>query len=164
MADEGVYDRARNGYCTFDIGLMNLKWNTGTAGVYTSEPVDADGVPLTGEDLAAVTVAEGDVVGTGVPYYTFGEGPVECVLVTSEDYVVYAGTPFFSGDGAVVEVHPSPALIDRATTPYTAPVLVPESPMEITGEQGTDDTSILAAVVSALGMLGLVTDSTTVAE
>lgn len=161
MADEGVYDRARNGQVTFDIGLMNLYWNTGTAGIYTSEPVDADGVPLGGEALAAITVNEGDAVGTLTPYFTFGEGPVECVLITSESYVVYSGKPFFRAEGEVVEVHPSRELIERAATPYTAPILTPETPMAITGEQGTDDTTILAAVVSALGMLGLVTDETT---
>lgn len=161
---EGDYQPTGNGQVTFDIGLMNLYWNTGTANVYTSDPIDADGALLTGEELAAVTVAAGDTVGTLTPYFTIGEGPVECVLTTAEDYVVFAGSPVFRVDGTLVEVHPTPAQIDRAATPYSAPFYAPATPAPITGEQGTDDTAILAAVVAALGMLGLVSDETTVAE
>jgi len=164
MADEGALQPYKNGQCTFNIGLMNLYWNTGTENVYTSDPIDADGVPLTGEDLTAVTVVEGDQVGDATPYFTFGEGPVPVVLTTSEDYVVYAGSPVFRVEGNVVECHPTPAQIERAATPYAVPISAPETPAPITGEQGTDDTTILAAVVSALGMLGLVDDQTTVPE
>ena len=42
-----------------------------------------------------------------------------------------------------------------------AVLVVPTSPTEITGEQGTDDTAILAAVLGVLDTLGLATDSTT---
>ncbi|MBK8640630.1 MAG: hypothetical protein IPN92_21045 [Chromatiaceae bacterium] len=164
MADEGALQPYKNGHCTFNIGLMNLYWNTGTENIYTSDPLDADGVPLADEALAAVTVAAGDTVGTDTPYFTFGEGPVPVVLTTSEDYVVYAGSPEFRVEGNVIEVHPTPAQIDRAATPYADPFYAPATPAPITGEQGTDDTTILAAVVSALNMLGLVDDQTTVAE
>lgn len=163
MADEGALQPYKNGSCTFNIGLMNLVWNTGTENIYTSDPLDADGVPLSGEDLAAVTVAAGDQVGTDTPYFTFGEGPVPVVLCTVEDAVVYAGSPEFRVEGNVIEVHPSQAQIERATAPYGVPFSAPTTPMAITGEQGTDDTTILAAVVSALDMLGLVSDETTVA-
>lgn len=163
MADEGALQPYKNGQCTFNIGLMNLVWNTGTENIYTADPLDADGVPLTGEALTAVTVAAGDQVGTDTPYFTFGEGPVPVVLCTVEDAVVYAGSPEFRVEGDVIEVHPTPAQIDRAATPYAVPFSAPASPVSITGEQGTDDTTILAAVVAALDMLGLVDDATTVA-
>ena len=32
-----------NGWIKFSIGTQVLKWNTGTANIFTSDPVDADG-------------------------------------------------------------------------------------------------------------------------
>jgi hypothetical protein len=169
-----------NGWCKFSIGTQNLVWNTGVANVFTSDPVDADGARLTGEDLAAVTVEAGDTVGDGydTTYWTFGEGPVECVLITAEDEVVYNGSPFFRAEGTVVEVHPTQAQIESGRIgdgvdhadyvtetslglSLSGYVAIPAEAPEITGAQGTDDTTILVAVLGVLEDLGLIIDSTT---
>lgn len=154
-------EHSYSGKCAFNLGGQTLFWNTGVAGVYTEDPAT-----LTEETIAAATVAEGDTVGdaSDTTYWTGGEGPVECVLITSQDIVIYAGTPFFRADGTLVTVHPTQAQIEASVTPGTAPVYTPESPNEITGEYGTDDGTILAGVVAVLASLGLVTDSTTSPE
>ena len=82
MADENVViQQINNGWCKFSIGTQVLQWNTGVANIYTANPVGTDGLPLEGEDLAAITVGEGDAVGDGYDstYWTMGEGPVEVV-------------------------------------------------------------------------------------
>lgn len=152
-----------NGWVKFNIGSQHLKWNTGTANVYTADPVDSDGVRLEGEALAAVTVGEGDTVGDGydTTYWTFGEGPVECVLCTVADATVYVGTPYFKVEGSIVEVHPSQEQIEAAVAPGSLPWSLPETPASITGAQGTDDTEILASLLGKLDMLGIITDETT---
>lgn len=155
-----------NGWCKFSLGIQHLVWNTGTANVYTADPVDSDGVRLEGEDLAAVTVAAGDTVGDGydTTYWTVGEGPVECVLCTVADAVVYNGSPFFRVEGAVVEVHPSQDQIESTFSPGSLPWSLPETPATITGAQGTDDTAILVALLGALDRAGIINDATTGAE
>ena len=180
---EGDFVPLGNGWLKFSIGTQVLQWNTGTANIYTSNPVDAAGLPLEGEDLAAIAVSEGDQVGDGydTTYWAFGEGPVECVLTTAEDAVIYAGKPYFRVEGGLVEVHPTPDQIesgrvgnginhaDYVTDTSLGLALsgfleVPVEPEEITGEQGTDDTAILVALRSALDALGLIADATTAGE
>lgn len=165
-----------NGWMKFSLNGQTLKWNTGVANVFTSDPYG-----LEGETLTAATVVEGDTVGDGydTTYWTYGEGPVECVLCTDDDSVIYNGTPFFRAEGGLVEVHPTQAQIESGAigdgvdhadfltagglvTVEDPPwVTAPVVPTEITGEQGTDDTAILVAVLGALDDLGLITDSTT---
>lgn len=171
-----------NGWMQFSIKGQNLIWNTGVANVFTSDPAE-----LTEETIEAATVAEGDTVGDyeglgGVTYWTYGEGPVECVLCTHDGAVIYNGKPFFRAEGGLTVVHPTQDQIESGSigdgidhsTYLTAESLAtvenapwfttPLEPAEITGAQGTDDTTILVALLAALDDLGLITDSTTGGE
>lgn len=165
-----------NGWMKFSLGGQNLIWNTGTTNVFTSDPAT-----LTEETIEAATVGEGDTVGDGydTTYWTYGEGPVECVLCTHENAVIYNGTPFFKAEGGLTVVHPTQDQIESGSigdgidhstflteeslaTVETPPwVAAPVAPTEITGAQGTDDTAILVAVLGVLEDAGLITDSTT---
>ena len=176
MADENVViQQINNGWCKFSIGTQVLQWNTGVANIFTSDPYG-----LEGEALTAVTVQAGDTVGDGydTTYWTYGEGPVECVITNAEDAVIYNGTPWFKAEGGLVTVHPTADQIesgrvgsgidhsDYVTSTSLGLELsgyleVPVAADEITGVRGTADTAILAALLTALDGLGLITDSTT---
>lgn len=165
-----------NGWIKFSIGGQYLIWNTGVTNVFTSDPAT-----LTEETIAAATVAEGDQVGDGydTTYWTYGEGPVECVLCTNDNAVIYNGTPFFRAEGGLVEVHPTRDQLesgsigdgidhstflteDTLATVEGAPwFTAPLEPASITGAQGTDDTAILVLLLAALDELGLIADDTT---
>lgn len=170
-----------NGWIKFSIGGQYLIWNTGVANVFTSDPVDGDGARLTGEALAAVAVEEGDQVGDGydTTYWTFGEGPVECVLCTNDNAVIYNGTPYFKAEGGLVTVHPTQDQVesgsigdginheDYVTDDGLAQELLSylELPIlgnavQITGAQGTDDTAILVSLLAALDELRLIDNQT----
>ena len=173
-----------NGWIKFSIGTQVLKWNTGVANIFTSDPVDADGVRLeAGEALTAITVVAGDQVGDGydTTYWTFGEGPVSCVLCTDEDNVIYNGTPYFRVEGGVVTVHPTQDQIesgkigdgidheDLATTTEMTLELTgylerpAPNPTAITGVRGTDIIVSMTQLLTALTALGIITDETSVA-
>ena len=172
-----------NGWLKFSLGTQVLQWNTGVANIYTANPVGTDGLPLEGEDLAAITVGEGDAVGDGYDstYWTMGEGPVEVVITDAEDAVIYSGKPFFRAEGTVVTVHPTPEQIESGRVgdgvdhadyvtetslglSLSGYLQVPVAATSITGEQGTDDTAILVALLGALDELGLISDDTTAGE
>ena len=167
-----------NGWVKFNLGTQSLVWNTGVANVFTSDPAT-----LTEETIGDATVEAGDAVGDGydTTYYTRGEGPVECVLVTDDDAVIYNGTPFFRMDGQVIDVHPTQDQIESGRVgdgvdhadyvtetslglSLSGYLQVPVDPTSITGAQGTDDTAILVALLGALDELGLIADDTTAGE
>lgn len=163
-----------NGWMKFALGTQVLKWNTGVANVFTSDPST-----VTGEELTAATVGEGDTVGDGydTTYWTYGEGPVECVLTNDEDAVIYSGTPFFRAEGGLVTVHPTQdqiesgrvgngidhsAYLTAESTELLAFVAKPAEPSTVTGVRDTAGLpAIVAAILTALDTAGVLDDQTT---
>jgi hypothetical protein len=115
-------------------------------------PADANGLVLTTDDEETVGLKWEALPSSISPTVIDAKG--DLLVGTAADTVgrLAAGT-----NGKVLGYD------DQTTSGLAAldALILPVTPASITGEQGTDDSAILAALLTALDNLGLITDNTT---